>query len=64
MNEITPITQEEYLKLREKTKKEAKELYEYDLKDGGLTCDDCSQRFTCEFAADLYNTDGDCLMMK
>lgn len=28
------------------------------------TCNDCPSRFTCSFAWDDYNTDGDCLEMK
>jgi hypothetical protein len=29
-----------------------------------FTCDRCQARHTCEFAFDLYNTDGDCLAEK
>jgi hypothetical protein len=29
-----------------------------------LTCDDCISSNVCEFAFDLYNTDGDCLALK
>gem|GEM_PF-4086041 len=29
-----------------------------------LTCDTCSDAPTCEYAFDLYNTDGDCLASK
>ena len=29
-----------------------------------VTCVDCLCRFTCEFAWDPYNTDGDCLAEK
>lgn len=28
------------------------------------TCLGCTQKFTCKFAGDLYNTDLDCLMDK
>ena len=28
------------------------------------TCSRCSEKFTCKFAGDMYNTDGDCLMDK
>lgn len=28
------------------------------------TCRRCSIKFSCKFAGDLYNTDGDCLMDK
>lgn len=63
------ITQEEYLMLRAKTLEDYNQMlvaqgahgrndFSQELK---LTCDDCPMRFTCEFAADLYNTNGDCL---
>lgn len=29
-----------------------------------LTCWKCPERYTCPWADDLYNTDGDCLAMK
>ena len=29
-----------------------------------LTCDYCEHRETCEYAYDLYNTDGDCIVIK
>lgn len=29
-----------------------------------MTCSKCSESGTCEFAWDLYNTDGDCLASK
>lgn len=29
-----------------------------------FTCDDCPARWTCEWAFDPYNTDGDCLAEK
>lgn len=29
-----------------------------------LTCDTCSDAPVCEYAFDLYNTDGDCLASK
>jgi len=29
-----------------------------------LTCDYCTERIKCEFAYDLYNTDGDCIAEK
>lgn len=29
-----------------------------------FTCDGCGCRETCEYAYDLYNTNGDCLGMK
>jgi hypothetical protein len=29
-----------------------------------LTCKDCSERSTCKFVDDWYNTDGDCLAYK
>lgn len=29
-----------------------------------FTCDDCTDRFICTLAFDLYNTDGECLLMK
>jgi hypothetical protein len=29
-----------------------------------ITCEDCSHNDTCHYAWDLYNTDGDCLMLK
>lgn len=29
-----------------------------------FTCDDCPAKNTCDFAFDLYNTDGDCLAEK
>ena len=28
------------------------------------TCDTCSDRHRCTFAYDVYNTDGDCILMK
>ncbi len=31
---------------------------------GSFTCDDCPSRRTCEWAFDVYNTDGDCLAEK
>ena len=58
------ITQLEYQLLR-------KEMFDEAIAGGlnvthetVLTCDDCPQRFKCEFAADLYNTGGDCLAEK
>lgn len=56
---MSHITEEEYQKIRA-----------WSLNEGGeplttkLTCDDCPARFECEFAGDLYNTDGDCLAEK
>jgi hypothetical protein len=32
--------------------------------DVAFTCDDCGAAATCEYAFDLYNTDGDCLAEK
>lgn len=29
-----------------------------------FTCDDCGANDNCEYAFDLYNTDGDCLAEK
>ena len=29
-----------------------------------LTCEDCEQNHSCEFAWDFYNTNGDCLAEK
>lgn len=29
-----------------------------------ITCEDCPHNDDCEWAWDLYNTDGDCLAMK
>jgi len=29
-----------------------------------MTCTTCADNQTCEFAWDLYNTDGDCLAVK
>jgi len=29
-----------------------------------ITCDDCADKDSCEWAYDLYNTDGDCLATK
>lgn len=59
------ITQEEYLELKEKTKLKAIENG-FLSKDSELilTCDDCNFRFNCEFAGDLYNTEGNCLYLK
>jgi len=33
-------------------------------KASSITCEDCGLNGTCEFAWDLYNTDGDCLAEK
>lgn len=29
-----------------------------------FTCDKCSDRYDCEYAFDMYNTNGDCLANK
>lgn len=29
-----------------------------------FTCDKCPDRYTCEYAFDMYNTNGDCLANK
>ncbi len=62
------ITQEEYLDLRAQTILDAKSYLilktNEEIDNFKLTCDDCPLRFTCEFAADLYNTNGDCLAEK
>jgi hypothetical protein len=39
-------------------------VQEYGLGDMPFTCDQCPARNTCDFAFDLYNTDGDCLAEK
>ena len=43
------------------TRKYLYENYEY---DETFTCKDCPARFTCEWAFDPYNTEGDCLAEK
>ena len=57
----TPLTDEEVKNLRERA------LAGYE-KAGycpdKFTCDDCEDKNRCTLAFDLYNTDGDCLMMK
>ena len=63
------ITEEEYQELKQKMISEFNRLSNR-TKNGCpvtniiLTCDDCPHRFTCEFAGDLYNMDGDCLAEK
>lgn len=49
------VTFEEVVAEGSKRKEPAKERY---------TCNDCPDKETCEFAYDLYNLDGDCLMDK
>ena len=41
----------------------AEEMDELEQKKS-LTCWNCGDQATCEFAFDLYNTGGDCLAMK
>ena len=56
------ISEEEYQKLREWTMKDLEKYTNH--RPDKLTCDDCPARFNCEFAADGYNTGGDCLAEK
>ena len=49
-------TDEELAKIR------AENIAEFDIDK--FTCDDCPARYTCEWAFDIYNTDGDCLADK
>lgn len=47
------------------TKESMREAFEkrgYDIDK--CTCNDCPDKDHCEFAFDLYNTQGDCLAMK
>ena len=60
-NTIIPRTQEECDQMEAATRKYLYENYEY---DETFTCKDCPARFTCEWAFDLYNTEGDCLAEK
>jgi hypothetical protein len=41
-----------------------KMIEDYGLKVEDITCHHCPQKDTCEYAYDLYNTDGDCLAVK
>ena len=53
------LTEQEYQELRNRILKKS------DLPlTTELTCDDCGARLYCEFAADTYNTNGDCLAEK
>ncbi len=62
------LTDEEYKKLRDanlcKINNIRRDHGLEPIADFKLTCDDCEFRFTCEFAGDPYNTDGDCLAEK
>lgn len=39
-------------------------IEEYGVGEINFTCDDCPAKRVCQFAFDLYNTDGDCLAEK
>ncbi len=55
------LTQKDYENMRNNT---LTEMAKYGIVFDKLTCDNCPQRLQCEFAADGYNTDGDCLAEK
>ena len=62
------ITQEQYLTIKQEALTSHNEFLashgHLPIDDLKLTCDDCKYRFTCEYAGDFYNTDGDCLAAK
>lgn len=52
---------------KERTDQELAELRASIAGEWGIdkfTCDECGARQTCDFAFDVYNTDGDCLAEK
>lgn len=62
------ITEAQYQELRAIT---IEQLNHFNVSTGGvpdpnikLTCDECRARHDCEFSADSYNIDGDCLAEK
>ncbi len=61
MNKTMPVLR--YVKVLEKSKKVGK-YREVAYVRPNYTCDDCNSVDDCEFAYDLYNTDGDCLQLK
>jgi hypothetical protein len=57
----TPLTDEEVERLRKRAMADYSKM---GYGPGKFTCDDCVDKRICTLAFDLYNTDGDCLMMK
>lgn len=57
----TELKDMHYVKVLEKHKNK---FFEVAYLRPEYTCDDCQQVDKCEFAFDLYNTDGDCLAEK
>ena len=56
------ITEEKYQEMREESLKNLEKFAHITINK--LTCDDCPFHLDCEFSADGYNIDGDCLAEK
>jgi len=54
-------SEQELQKLREEM---VRELMRMGIRFSYITCDGCPQRYTCPYAYDPYNIDGDCLAEK
>ena len=62
--DVKPRTIAELVALRDQAQKDAHENYGSRSDSYDFTCDGCRHVVVCPLAFDLYNTDGDCLMLK